>query len=115
MTIKVQKGVMNGTINFTVCKLAPGPVNDGKDDAERDSILVEFEASPTSINPSELVFKGDFALKGGKGRYENLTGQGIISGYMFCYDPKGCAANQGRYRDMQFILEGKYSDPTFKP
>ena len=39
----------------------------------------------------------------------------MISGYMFCYDPKGCVANQNKFRDMQFVIEGSYSDPAFKP
>lgn len=115
MVIEVKSGVMNGKIAFTVCKLAPGPTNDEKPDDTRDRINIEFTAKPVSRNADELGFKGEFKIAGGTGRYASLTGSGIISGYMFCYDPRGCVANDSKYRDMQFLLEGTYSDPAFKP
>ena len=115
MTITVKSGVMSGTIDFTVCKLGPGPTNDQKPDTERDRIRIEFAAKPISRNADELGFKGEFKIVGGTGRYASLSGSGVISGYMFCYDPRGCVANESKYRDMQFLLEGSYSDPAFAP
>lgn len=117
MIFKVDNGVMTGTIAFTVCKLSPGPVpaSDETKDADRPKINVAFTAKAEKLTPEEVVFKGEFTITGGTGRYQKLTGKGVIQGYMFCYDPKGCPNNQGRFRDMQFGLTGTYSDPAFKP
>ena len=117
MKFTVEKGLMKGTIAFTICKLTPGPTpaTDETKDADRPKINIEFTARTTKVNAEELVFKGEFRIASGTGRYQKLTGSGTISGYMFCYDPKGCVANQGRFRDMQFVIEGAYSDPAFMP
>lgn len=117
MVFNVEKGVMTGRIDFTICKLSPGPVpaSDETKDPDRPKIIVEFTAKAERLTPEEVVFKGDFKISGGTGRYSKLTGSGAIVGYMFCYDPKGCVNNQGRFRDMQFGLQGVYSDPAFKP
>lgn len=117
MVFTIDKGVMKGTIDFTVCKLSPGPVpaSDETKDTDRPKIKIEFTAKTEKLTPEEVVFKGEFKIAGGTGRYEKLTGSGVISGYMFCYDPKGCVANQNMFRDMQFGLQGVYSDPAFKP
>ena len=117
MKFTVEKGLMKGTIAFTICKLTPGPTpaTDETKDADRPKINIEFTARTTKVNAEELVFKGEFRIASSTGRYQKLTGSGTISGYMFCYDPKGCVANQGRFRDMQFVIEGAYSDPAFMP
>lgn len=70
------------------------------------------EAVATRVTAEEVTFSGSFKLAGGTGRYADLTGEGTIAGYFFCFDPQGCAANQGRYRDMQLVLMGTYYDPT---
>lgn len=112
MRLTVEKGSLRGTIAFTVCKLAPGPTTDGRPDAERDKILVEFQAAPERFTAEEVTFRGTFRITGGTGRYADLTGQGSIAGYLFCYDPRGCVANEGRYRDGQFVMHGTFFDPT---
>ena len=62
------------------------------------------------------MFSGAFKIAGGTGRYEKLTGEGTIRGYFMCFDPKGCPeGNKGYFRDMQYVLEGKFSDPSFNP
>lgn len=111
---KVEKGRMTGSIDLTVCKLGPGPTNDSKDDAERDRIAIDFTASADRRTGEETVFSGPFTIVGGTGRYAQLTGSGTIRGYFMCFDPTGCAeGNQGRFRDMQYVLEGKFSDAAF--
>ena len=117
MKFTVEKGQIKGTIAFTVCRLTPGavPASDETKDADRPKINIAFTAKTNKVTAEEVVFKGDFEIAGGTGRYEKLTGKGMISGYMFCYDPKGCVANQNKFRDMQFVIEGTYSDPAFKP
>ncbi len=111
---KVEKGVMTGTIGLTVCKLGPGPTTDSKNDAERDRIEISFTAPAERRTAEETVFSGAFQITGGTGRYARLEGSGTIEGYFLCFDPKGCAkANQGRFRDMQYVLEGRFKDASF--
>ena len=111
---KASNGKLAGSINLTVCKLAPGPTNDNRPDAERDRILISFIADSARRTPEETVFSGTFTLTGGTGRYAKLKGKGTIRGYFMCFDPKGCAAaNESKLRDMQYVLEGKFSDPAF--
>lgn len=52
-------------------------------------------------------------IVGGTGRYAKSKGEGTIRGYFMCFDPKGCAENQGKFRDIQYVMEGKFSDPAF--
>ena len=107
-------GKLTGSINLTVCKLGSGPTNDNLPDADRDSILINFQADSSQRTPEENVFSGSFTIVGGKGRYAKLKGEGKIRGYFMCFDPKGCAqGNQGLLRDMQYVLEGTFSDPAF--
>ncbi len=111
---KVVNRVMAGSISLIVCKLGPGPTNDGKPDTERDRITVDFHATADRRTDEETTFDGTFTIIGSTGRYAQLTGSGTIHGYLMCFDPKGCAeGNQGRFRDMQFVLEGTFSDAAF--
>ncbi len=112
----VEQGAMRGTIALTVCQLRPGPTNDGRPDAERDRIDIAFTASADRRTGEETIFSGTFRIVGGTGRYAQLTGAGTIRGYFMCFDPRGCeAGNDGRFRDMQYVLEGNFRDPAFKP
>ena len=107
-------GKLTGSINLTVCKLGSGPTNDNRPDAERDRILINFQANSAKRTPEENVFSGTFTIAGGTGRYAKLKGEGTIRGYFMCFDPKGCAeGNQGMFRDMQYVLEGTFNDPAF--
>ena len=107
-------GKLTGAINLTVCKLGSGPTNDNRPDAERDRILINFQANSAKRTPEENVFSGTFTIAGGTGRYAKLKGEGTIRGYFMCFDPKGCAeGNQGMFRDMQYVLEGTFNDPAF--
>ena len=109
-------GKMNGTIQLTVCKLAPGPTQDTVADATRPRITITFQADANRRTGEETVFSGPFKIVGGTGRYEKLTGEGTIRGYFMCFDPKGCPeGNKGYFRDMQYVLEGTFSDPSFNP
>lgn len=108
----VESGRLKGRISWTVCQLQGGPTTDGIPDSTRDRIYVDFEATAHRVTAEEVVFSGSFRLAGGTGRYSDLTGEGTIAGYFFCFDPQGCGANQGRYRDGQFVMLGTYYDPT---
>ena len=112
----VRDGKMNGTIQLTVCKLGPGPTKDDIADSARPRITIQFQAQANFRGAEETVFSGAFKVAGGTGRYEKLSGEGTIRGYFMCFDPKGCAeGNKGYFRDMQYVLEGKFSDPSFNP
>ncbi len=112
----VQGGAMTGAIGLTVCQLRPGPTTDGRADAERDRIDIAFTATAERRNGEETIFSGSFRITGGTGRYAQLTGAGTIRGYFMCFDPRGCeAGNEGRFRDMQYVLEGTFRDPAFTP
>ena len=112
----VRDGKMTGSIQLTVCKLGPGPTKDEIADASRPRITITFQAQASQRTGEETVFSGAFKVAGGTGRYEKLTGEGTIRGYFMCFDPKGCAeGNKGYFRDMQYVLEGKFSDPSFNP
>jgi hypothetical protein len=105
---------MTGHITLTVCKLGPGPSKDDIADANRDRITIEFVAEANRRTGEETIFDGTFRIAGGTGRYAKLTGEGTIRGYFMCFDPKGCAqGNQGMFRDMQYVMEGRFSDPAF--
>ena len=112
----VRDGKMTGTIQLTVCKLGPGPTKDETADGSRPRITINFQAEANRRTGEEAVFSGSFKVVGGTGRYEKLTGEGTIRGYFMCFDPKGCPeGNKGYFRDMQYVMEGKYSDPSFNP
>lgn len=113
-TVKGNK--LDGSIYLTVCKLGPGPTKDEFPDTRRDHIAINFQADWSRRTGEETVFSGTFKIVGGSGRYGKLSGEGVIRGYFMCFDPKGCIeGQQGNFRDMQYVLEGKFNDPAFKP
>lgn len=105
---------MLGQIDFTVCKLGPGPVAapDPVPDAQKPKIRVRYRAKFRRLTGEATHFGGRFRIVGGTGRYEDLKGEGQIAGYFFCFDPKGCQATGGKYQDGQMVLHGSYEDPT---
>jgi len=105
---------MHGGVTFTVCKLGGGPTaaNDPVPDANKPQIKVGFKTSFVRMTNESLHFSGRFRLLGGTQRYANLTGSGEIAGYFMCFAPRGCAALGGKYLDGQFVMHGKYRDPT---
>lgn len=109
-----RKWEMVGTITFTVCHLMPGatPANDPIPDENKPKIRVRFRSKFARMTPESLRFHGSFRLVGGTQRYEDLRGSGRISGYFLCFNPAGCAELGGRYLDGQFVMHGRYRDPT---
>jgi hypothetical protein len=103
-----------GRIQFTVCQLKGGPTPDPDPvpDFEKPKITVRFTARFKKMNAENLRWNGRFTITGGTGRYDDLTGSGEIAGYFFCFNPQGCASTGRKYRDGQFVMHGKYRDPT---
>lgn len=112
LRMTINKDSMNGAIDLTVCQLAPGPVSDNMEDVERDKIFFKFTATPHVISGQSATFEGKFKIAGGTGRYSDLTGEGEIVGYFFCFKQNDCEGEEGRYRDAQFSLQGKFIDPS---
>jgi len=112
LRMTVNKGNINGAIELTVCQLATGPISDNLEDTARDKIFFKFTATPNTISSQNATFGGDFKITGGTGRYSDLEGEGQIVGYFFCFKQKACEGENGRYRDVQFSLQGTFFDPT---
>jgi hypothetical protein len=112
MQFTAQGNTIHSRISWTICKLQSGPTTDGIPDVERDRILFDFDATTNRLTDEEAAFEGTFRIAGGTGRYKALTGEGTIAGYFFCFDPEGCGPNEGRYRDTQFVMSGRYFDPA---
>jgi hypothetical protein len=102
-----------GRTTLTVCQLqgGPTPTPDPVPDPSKDRITFTWTAIAEKISTEEVRWSGSFTLTGGTGVYEDLTGQGRISGYFFCFDAQGCAS-LGQYRDGQLVMQGTYRDPT---
>jgi hypothetical protein len=112
MQFTVKEGSVQGTIDLTVCQLAPGAVADDRDDEEREKIFIEFEATPERYSAEEAALQGEFRITGGTGPYSDLSGQGDIRAYFFCYSAEGCQRKKTLYRDSLFVMQGSYFDPT---
>ncbi len=108
------KWYMAGRITFTVCKLGSGPTppDDPITDADKPKIKVSFKARFVRVGGETLRWNGRFKLRGGTGRYEDLSGSGEIAGYFLCFAEPGCVASGGKYYDAQMVLHGDYEDPT---
>lgn len=104
---------LHGKVVLTVCQLKPGatPTPDPVPDSEKEKIFYRWYAKFKRTSPEEVRWIGKFRLTGGTGMYEDLTGQGEIAGYFFCFAPEGCAS-LGEFRDAQYTMSGRYHDPT---
>jgi len=105
---------MPGLITFTVCKLSGGPTAapDPIPDEQKPKIFMRYRAKPVKVNGEVARFSGTVRIAGGTQRYQDLRGEGELSGYFFCFAPEGCVASGGKYQDGQMSIQGRYSDPT---
>ena len=105
---------MLGSITMTVCQLRNGPTPnpDPVADARKPKIRITFRAEFKRQNVEELRFVGTFRIRGGTQRYEDLTGSGRMSGYLFCLAPDGCSGTGARFLDGQISMQGRYADRT---
>ena len=104
---------LEGTLDLTVCQLRPGvtPDPDPVQDAEKDRIRFRWTARAAEATDETVVWRGTVEIAGGTGPYEQLTGEGDIAGYFFCFAPEGCE-ELGEFRDVQFTMAGTYSAPA---
>lgn len=108
------KRVLRGRLTMTVCHLRPGPTpeDDPVPDERKPKIKVAFNAHFKRETVESVPWAGKFKIRGGTGRYEDLAGSGRIAGYFFCFAPDGCAEKGKKYLDGQFVMQGRYEDPT---
>ena len=104
---------LRGNVVLTVCQLkgGPTPTPDPVPDGDKEKIFFRWNAKFKRTSPEEVRWFGTFKLTGGTGMYEDLTGEGEIAGYFFCFAPEGCAT-LGEFRDGQYTMSGNYHDPT---
>ncbi|MFP5299237.1 MAG: hypothetical protein ACLGHL_09655, partial [Actinomycetota bacterium] len=104
---------LRGTVVMTVCHLRGGPTaaDDPVPDAEKPKIFFSWNARFKRTSAEEVRWHGKFRITGGTQRYEDLTGEGDIAGYFFCFAPEGCTT-LGEFRDGQYTMAGTYHDPT---
>ncbi len=104
---------LDGTGTMTACKRTGGAIagTDPVDDAQKDKIFLTWTASAEKTSAEEVRWHGTFTITGGTGVYRNLTGQGEIGGYFFCFAPAGCAA-AGQFQDGQFAMQGVFAAPN---
>ncbi|MDP9069493.1 MAG: hypothetical protein M3N53_14285 [Actinomycetota bacterium] len=104
---------LRGRVVLTVCQLKPGvtPTPDPVPDAEKEKVYFRWNAKFKRTSPEEVRWIGKFRLTGGTGTYQDLTGEGDIAGYFFCFAAEGCAT-LGEFRDAQYTMSGTYHDPT---
>lgn len=101
---------VSGRMTATVCKLGPGPtVDDEVPDNEKPQIHFDLSGTAETVSDEATTFDGTFEIVGGTDRYEELSGSGEITGYMFCFAPQGCRG--GTREDSQFVLRGEYTHP----
>lgn len=108
-------GQLEGTMTMTVCQTRPGPTaeDDPVPDPEKDHITFSWSADYQQPSAEEISFVGTFAIDGGTGAYEDITGDGDLAGYFTCAwgDPEGCEA-AGRFTDLQLVMIGRYDAPA---
>ena len=74
-------------------------------------LFITFEG-PTSRPVGEVRFTGTFELTGGTGVFDDITGEGKITGAFTCLRREATCAQLGVLSDAVFSLQGTYSDPT---
>ncbi len=94
-------GTVEGEITTILCL-------DGEE--TENQLFIAFEGTYKQTG-GEVRFKGTFEITGGTGVFEDITGEGTITGAFTCLGSASCA-QLGVLRDAAFSLQGTYSDPT---
>lgn len=101
-------GTIEGTITTYLCR-------NGK---EADQIQFSFEATFKRTSDNQMTFEGTFEITGGTGTFEDMTGEGTITGEFTCLPrileeagAESCA-ELGVFSDFVASLSGTYADPT---
>jgi hypothetical protein len=76
----------------------------------KNQLFITFEGTYKQTG-GEVRFTGTFEITGGTGVFEDITGEGTITGAFTCLGSASCA-QLGVLRDAAFSLQGTFSDPT---
>lgn len=97
------QGTVEGEITTILCL-------DGEETDNTISITFEGTYKQTG---GDVNFQGTFEITGGTGTFEDMTGEGTITGSFTCLPfHEATCAEMGALTDAVFRLQGTYSDPT---
>jgi hypothetical protein len=96
-------GTIEGEITTTLC------VNG---EESNDRIFTSFEGTYKQTGGS-LKVQGTFQITGGTGTFDDITGEGTITGEITCLASRDATCAQlGLFSDAVFSLQGTFSDAT---
>ena len=95
-------GTVEGEITTILCE-------DGEESENR--LFTTFEGTYKQTG-GEVRFQGTFEITGGTGVFEDITGEGTITGALTCLAGPQACAQRGVLSDAVFSLQGTFSDPT---
>lgn len=97
------QGTIEGEITTILCL-------DGEE--TENQLFITFEGTYKQT-AGEVRFQGTFDIAGGTGVFEDITGEGTITGALTCLPSRDATCAQlGVLSDAVFSLEGSFSDPT---
>jgi hypothetical protein len=97
------RGTVEGEITTILCL-------DGEESENR--LFISFEGTYKQT-AGEVRFQGTFEITGGTGVFEDITGEGTITGALTCLASREATCAQlGVLSDAVFSLHGSFSDPT---
>ncbi len=97
------QGTVEGEITTILCL-------DGEE--TENQLFIAFEGTYKQTG-GEVRFTGTFEITGGTGVFEDITGEGTITGAFTCLASREATCAQlGVLSDAVFSLQGTYSDPT---
>ena len=97
------KGTIEGEITTILCL-------DGQE--SENQLFIAFEGTYKQTG-GEVRFQGTFEITGGTGVFEDITGEGTITGALTCLASREATCAQlGVLSDAVFSLQGTFSDPT---
>ena len=95
------QGMVEGEITTILCF-------DGKE--SKNQLFLTFEGTYKQTG-EQVRFTGTFEITGGTGVFEDITGEGTITGTFSCLGTRDCG-DLGLLTDAAFALQGTFSDPT---
>lgn len=97
------QGTVEGEITTILCL-------DGEE--TENQLFIAFEGTYKQTG-GEVRFTGTFEITGGTGVFEDITGEGTITGAFTCLASREATCAQlGVLSDAVFSLQGTFSDPT---
>ncbi len=99
------KGTVEGEITTILCV---------EGEESENQLFITFEGTYKQTG-GEVKFTGTFEIVGGTGVFEDITGEGNITGVFTCLPAReSTCAQLGVLSDAAFSLQGSFSDPTVR-